>query len=169
MGPRAFGSGPRSVLPGKFADDGTSSHFTGNVVASLPEGGVRPVQHVGDRVARLLSRLPGEQDGVGPLAPARGLDHAADVQDHEQLLLLGVERRRHVPAAASSRRRASSKSSSRLRSRNSPELRPIVTSATSVSRASRAISSAGTVISAIGVGGMNGRVGAGRFASCSLM
>ena len=35
--------GPSSTLPGKLADEGTSSHFSGNVVASLPDGGIRPV------------------------------------------------------------------------------------------------------------------------------
>ena len=41
--PRVSGSGPRIVLPGKLADDGTSSYFTGNVVASLPDGVTLPV------------------------------------------------------------------------------------------------------------------------------
>src|SRR5450756_1749749 len=40
---RAAGPGPRLVLPGKLMDDGTSSYFIGNVVASLPDGVTLPV------------------------------------------------------------------------------------------------------------------------------
>ena len=62
----------------------------------------------------------------------------------------------------------SSKSPSRLRSVNSPDRRPMVTSAMSSSCDSLAISSAGTGISGSGACGMNAAAG-GRFFSCSAM
>mgnify|MGYP006350786343 CR=1 FL=1 len=62
----------------------------------------------------------------------------------------------------------SSKSPSRARSRNSPELRPIVMMPRSVSFASRAISPAATAISGSGAGSMKGCVG-GRFFVRGLM
>ena len=62
----------------------------------------------------------------------------------------------------------SSKSPSRSRSVNSPDRRPIVTSAASASCDSLAISSAGTGISGSGACGMNAACG-GRFFSCSAM
>ena len=89
--PRAFGSGPSSVLPGKFADDGMSSHLTGKVVASLPEGGVFPVSTSAIAWPASCPGCQALQDRVRQVAPARGLDHAADVQHHDELLALGVE------------------------------------------------------------------------------
>ena len=164
---RAAGSGPRIVLPGKLTDDGTSSYFTGNVVASLPDGVTLPVttsaiacpdSWPGCHASRMASGTP-RQLAVSMTPPTLSTTSAFFFRAWNASVTALIK-------AFSSA--VSSKSPSRARSRNSPELRPIVTRPRSVSFASRAISPAATAISGSGAGSMNGCVG-GRFFVCSAM
>lgn len=121
---------------GEVGGAGVVGIGTGEGHGELAGGTDGAGEHIGHAASGFLSGLPGEEDGIGKGVPVGRADGAADAQHDGHFLALGVER-----AADGGDEGVlfgvRVKSPSRARSLPSPERRPTVMTAASLSREER--------------------------------